>query len=116
MDQVTIYHNPRCSKSRQALAILSETGIDPKIVLYLETPPSETELRLVLSKLGLKPEDILRKGEDEYKARIAPLGAISDDRLISLMTKYPKVIERPIICKGDKAVIGRPPELALSVL
>lgn len=116
MDQVTIYHNPRCSKSRQALAILSGQGIEPEIVLYLQTPPTETELRALLKKLGLKAEDILRKGEDEYISHIAPSGEISEDQLISLMVRHPKVIERPIICKGEKAVIGRPPEKILSIL
>jgi len=116
MDHVTIYHNPRCSKSRQALAILRENGVEPRIISYIETPPSADDLRNVLKKLGIHAEDLLRKGEAEYKDHIAPLGAISEDSLILLMIRHPKVIERPIICKGNKAVIGRPPENVLSLL
>ena len=115
MDRVTIYHNPRCSKSRQALALLQENGIEPRIVLYLETPPDRAELAELLTRLGLRAEDILRKGEAEYKDHIAPLGPITEDELISLMVRYPKVIERPIISRGDRAVIGRPPEKALTL-
>ncbi|XDZ66320.1 arsenate reductase (glutaredoxin) [Alphaproteobacteria bacterium LSUCC0684] len=116
MDHLTIYHNPRCSKSRKALALLQENGVEPRIILYMETPPSADDFREVLRKLAMRAEDLLRKGETEYKDHIAPLGAISEDRLISLMIRHPKVIERPIICKGDKAVIGRPPENVLTLL
>jgi len=115
MADVKIYHNPRCSKSRQALALLAEKGIKPEIVLYLETPPSVDELRALLRKLGMGAKDLLRKGEDDYKSHIAPLGEIPEEQLISLMSHYPRVIERPIISTADQAVLGRPPETVLSL-
>lgn len=116
MDQVTIYHNPRCSKSRQALTLLQENGIEPHIVLYLETPPSAAELGGLLKMLDIRAEDLLRKGEGDFKEHIAPLGPMPEDELIALMIRYPKVIERPIICKGGRAVIGRPPKNTLTLL
>jgi arsenate reductase len=113
---VTIYHNPRCSKSRQTLALLEEKGIAPKIVEYLKEPPSAAELKRVLKKLGLKPRDIIRKGE----ARYAELGLkgkdLKDEELLALMVKNPILIERPIVVSGDKAAIGRPPEAVLKIV
>jgi len=113
---VTIYHNPRCSKSRQTLALIEEQGVTPKIVDYVKTPPSAAELKRVLKKLGLKPRDILRKGEAVY----AELGLddkdLKDDALIALMVKNPILIERPIVVSGDKAALGRPPEAVLKIL
>jgi arsenate reductase len=113
---VTIYHNPRCSKSRQTLALIEEQGVEPKIVKYLETPPSVAELKRVLKKLGLKTRDILRKGEAIY----AELGLqdpnLKDDALISAMVANPILIERPIVVSGDKAALGRPPEAVLEIL
>lgn len=113
---VTIYHNPRCSKSRQTLALLEEKGITPKIVKYLETPPSAAELKRVLKKLGLKPRDILRTGE----ARYAELGLqdtdLKDDALIAAMVANPILIERPIVVSGNHAAIGRPPEAVLKIV
>jgi arsenate reductase len=113
---VTIYHNPRCAKSRQTLALIEEQGVKPKIVKYLETPPSAAELKRVLKKLGLKPRDILRTGE----ARYAELGLkdkdLKDDALIALMVANPILIERPIVVSGDKAALGRPPEDVLKIL
>jgi arsenate reductase len=113
---VTIYHNPRCTKSRQTLALLEEKGVKPKIVEYLKEPPSAAELKRVLKKLGLKPRDILRQGESVY----AELGLkdkdLKDDALIALMVKNPILIERPIVVSGDKAAIGRPPESVLKIL
>jgi arsenate reductase len=113
---VTIYHNPRCSKSRQTLALLEEKGIAPKIVAYLREPPSAAELKRVLKKLGLRPRDIIRKG----KARYAELGLkdkdLNDDELLALMVKNPILIERPIVVSGDKAAIGRPPEAVLKIV
>lgn len=110
----SIYHNPRCSKSRQALALLEEHDINPHIILYLETPPSSQELKDILAKLNISADQLLRKNEADYKAHIK--GVTDEDELISLMLAYPKVIERPIIIKGDKAVIGRPPEAVLTLL
>jgi arsenate reductase len=113
---VTIYHNPRCSKSRQTLALLEEKGLKPKIVEYLKTPPSAAELKRILKMLGLKPRDIVRKGESVY----AELGLkdkdVSDDELIALMAANPILIERPIVIAGDKAAIGRPPDSVLKIL
>ena len=113
---VTIYHNPRCSKSRQTLALIEEKGVKPKIVKYLETPPSAAELKRVLKKLGLKPRDILRSGE----ARYAELGLkdpnLKGDALIAVMVENPILIERPIVVNGDKAALGRPPEDVLKII
>ncbi|MGD9502794.1 MAG: arsenate reductase (glutaredoxin) [Methyloceanibacter sp.] len=113
---VTIYHNPRCSKSRATLALIEERGLKPKIVDYLKTPPSAAELKAILRKLGLKPRDILRAGEPLYaelKLRTRDLG---DDALIALMVKHPILIERPIVVASGKAALGRPPENVLAIL
>jgi arsenate reductase (glutaredoxin) len=113
---VTIYHNPRCSKSRQTLALLEEQGLVPRIVEYLKTPPTAAELKAVLKKLGLKPRDLVREGESRY----AQLGLkdrdVDDDTLIDLMVANPILIERPIVVRGNKAAIGRPPETVLKIL
>ncbi|MCY4043690.1 MAG: arsenate reductase (glutaredoxin) [Cellvibrionales bacterium] len=111
-----IYHNPRCSKSRQTLQLIEEKGVTPEICLYLETPPSKTELTDMLKKLGKTPRDILRKGEQEYKDNNFADKALSDEALIDLMVQFPKVIERPIVVDGDKAIVGRPPENVLDLL
>ncbi|HUU65703.1 MAG TPA: arsenate reductase (glutaredoxin) [Methyloceanibacter sp.] len=113
---VTIYHNPRCSKSRQTLALLEEKGIAPKIVKYLETPPSAAELKRVLKKLGLKPRDILRTGEARYAELGMQDSSLTDDALIAAMVANPILIERPIVVSGDKAAIGRPPEAVLKIV
>jgi len=112
---ITIYHNPRCSKSRQTLALLQERGIVPDIIEYLSSPPSETELDQVLTKLGMEPADLLRKGEDEYKQHFKGRD-LSRAEMISLMVQYPKVIERPIVVNNGKAAVGRPPESVLDIL
>jgi arsenate reductase len=105
----TIYHNPRCTKSRAALALLQERGIEPRVVEYLKTPPTAAELKALLRKLNMKPEQLLRKGEDAYQAKLAGKKA-TDAQLIDAMTQDPILIERPIVVKGDRAVIGRPTE------
>ena len=110
-----IYHNPRCSKSRQTLALLQERGIDPDIIEYLSSPPSDAELDQILSKLGMEPADLLRKGEDEYKQHFKDRN-LSRAEMISLMVQNPKVIERPIVVNGGKAAVGRPPESVLDIL
>lgn len=112
----TIFHNPRCSKSRQTLAILEENGVSPDIVLYLEKPLDKTALKDILNKLKLKPRDIIRKGEAEYKEQRLDNLNLSDDQLIDAITQAPKLLERPIVVNGDKAVIGRPPENVLTLL
>ena len=103
----TIYHNPRCTKSRQGLAFLGEQGIDPIIKEYLKEGVSESELKDVVSKLGIKPEALIRKGEADYKENFKGKN-LSDDEWIKAMVQYPKLIERPIIIKDNKAVIARP--------
>ena len=116
MDDITIYHNPRCSKSRQTLEILRDKGIEPTIILYLETPPSVAELSGLLQKLGKKPTDITRKGEADYKSFFSAPDTLDVTAYLELMIQYPKTIERPIIVRGDRAVIGRPPEQVLTLL
>ena len=116
MSKFTIYHNPRCSKSRQTLAILEERGITPDIRLYLEDVPDETELHELISKLGINPRDLLRKGEEAYK-RLGLAATDKDDaQIIAAMLSEPKLIERPIVVKGSKAVLGRPPENVLELV
>jgi len=113
---ISIYHNPRCSKSRQTLALLEERGIDPEIVLYLETPPSAETLADVLKKLDISPRQLLRKGEDAYKENNLSDTSLSDQQLIDTMVANPKLIERPIVINGQKAALGRPPEQVLEIL
>ena len=110
-----IYHNPRCSISRQALKLVREQGLEPEIILYLEAPPTKAELRDILRKLGKNADEILRKGEADYKAHFTAISRTDEKALIDLLVAYPKVIERPIVVSGAKAVIGRPPE-SISVL
>jgi arsenate reductase len=113
---VQIYHNPRCSKSRQTLAILEENGISPDIILYLETTPDAKTINALLKKLGISARDLLRKGEDAYKELNLKDTSLDDAFIIEKMTEFPKLIERPIVVKGDKAVLGRPPENALKLI
>ncbi len=113
---IKIYHNPRCSKSRQTLAILEDNGITPEIVEYLKTPPSESELKQVLGYLGISPRELMRSGEAEYKENNLGDETLSDDQLISAMASHPKIIERPVVINGKKAAIGRPPEQVLEIL
>ncbi|MCE4071401.1 MULTISPECIES: arsenate reductase (glutaredoxin) [Pseudomonas] len=116
MSQISLFHNPRCSKSRGALELLEERGIQPEIIRYLETPPSAAELKALLGKLGIGARQLLRTGEDEYKELNLANPALGDDQLIEAMASHPKLIERPILIVGDKAVIGRPPEKVLEIL
>ncbi len=115
MTDVTIYHNPRCSKSRSTLALLEENGVSPTIVLYLEAPPSRAQIKSLLGKLGMSAAQLVRRGEDAYKA--AGLSKESSEAdMLSAMAEYPKLIERPIVVKGDRAVLGRPPENVLALI
>ena len=116
MSNFIIYHNPRCSKSRQTLEILNKQNVDTEIVLYLETPPSAEEVTSILQKLGLRSRDIIRKGEEEYKLLNIKDQSLTENELITFMSANPKLIERPIVVKDDKAIIGRPPENVLSLL
>ena len=113
---VTIYHNPRCSKSRQTLQLIEEKGIDPEVVLYLEETPDAATLKSLLAKLGLKPRELMRRKEVEYKDNNLDDAGLSDDELVAAMVKYPKLIERPIVVNGNKAALGRPPENVLDIL
>ncbi|WP_067867521.1 arsenate reductase (glutaredoxin) [Neptuniibacter marinus] len=116
MNEVIIYHNPRCSKSRQTLALLEENGIQPDIRKYLDDAPSADELKLVLKQLGISARELLRTKEPEFKEQGLDDTALSDEQIIKVMTEVPKLIERPIVIKGDKARIGRPPESVLDIL
>lgn len=110
-----LYHNPRCSKSRQTLALLQEKGVAPQIVEYLKTPPDAATLAELIGKLGIPAKALLRKGEDAYKA--LGLKDVDDESaLIAAMAAHPVLIERPILVNGAKAAIGRPPEAVLDIL
>ncbi|MGR9107363.1 MAG: arsenate reductase (glutaredoxin) [Gammaproteobacteria bacterium] len=113
---VTIYHNPRCSKSRQTLQLLRDKGIEPTIIEYLSTPPSADELDKILTRLNLEPRDLMRKQEAEYRDAGLDNPDLSREQLIQGMIANPKVIERPIVVTEDKAAVGRPPENVLNIL
>lgn len=104
-----IYHNPRCTKSRETLALIKDAGVDVEIIEYLKEIPSRDELKLILSKLNLSPSQILRKGEAVYKEKFKKSN-FTEEEWITIMLENPKLIERPIVVKGNKAVLGRPPE------
>lgn len=110
-----IYHNPRCSKSRQTLALLQEKGVEPEVVLYLDTVPTNDELKILLAKLQIRPMQLVRKGEAVWKEKFKGK-ELSDDEIITAMISNPKLIERPIVVKDNKAVLGRPPENALELI
>lgn len=116
MTDMTLYHNPRCSKSRSALQLLEERGLTPTIVRYLETPLSAEQLQQLLGKLAISARQLLRTGEDEYKALGLSDAQLTEEQLIAAMVSQPKLIERPILVVGDNAVIGRPPENILEIL
>ena len=116
MTSITIYHNPRCSKSRQTLALLEEQGVQPSIIKYLETPPSAAQLQEILNLLALTPRQLMRIKEAEYKALGLDDENLSNAELIAAMIATPKLIERPIVLANGKAAIGRPPENVLAIL
>ena len=113
---VEIYHNPRCSKSRQTLQLLNERGIEPKITKYLETPPDKATLEKILDMLGIEPRDLMRRKEPEYKLAALDDPDLSRDALIQAMVDHPRLIERPIVIKDGKAALGRPPESVLDII
>lgn len=113
---VKIYHNPRCSKSRETLKLLEAQGIQPEVIEYLKHPPTTAELTDILHKLGLKPRELMRTKESEYKENGLNDPALSDAELIEAMIRIPKLIERPIVLANDKAAVGRPPESVLAIL
>ena len=116
MTDLTLYHNPRCSKSRGALELLEARGLSPTVVRYLETPPTAAQLTDLLAKLKISARQLLRTGEDEYKTVNLADSSLSDAQLIDAMAAHPKLIERPILVAGDRAIIGRPPENVLEIL
>jgi len=113
---VTLYHNPRCSKSRQALNLLTESGIEPEIVEYLKTPPDAETLREVLRMLGLRPRELMRTKENRYKEMNLADESLSEEDLIDAMVENPILIERPIVIRGKQARLGRPPERVLEIV
>jgi arsenate reductase len=113
---VTLYHNPRCSKSREALRLLREHGVEPLIIEYLETPPDAATLERLLDALGLEPRGLMRRKEDEYRAAGLDDPQLSHADLVRAMVEHPRLIERPIAVNGDRAAVGRPPEQVLQVL
>ena len=114
MPDITIYHNPRCATSRKALALLRARGVEPRIVEYLKTPPDAAEPTQLLKRLGLAPRQILRK--KEAKEVGLDKAALSDAQIVAGLAKHPIALERPILVKGERAVLGRPPERVLAIL
>ncbi|GMR17953.1 MAG: arsenate reductase (glutaredoxin) [Gammaproteobacteria bacterium] len=114
--EILIYHNPRCSKSRQTLELLESKGYAPTVIEYLKTPPTHEELGQILDLLSISPRELVRKKEPEYKNNNLDDPDLSDDQLIEAMTKHPILIERPIVINNDRAAIGRPPENVLKLL
>ena len=113
---VTIYHNPRCSKSRATLALLEEKGVQPKIIEYLNTPPSKAEMKRILKGLGMEPRDLMRKKEAPYKELNLADDGLSRDALIDAMLENPILIERPVVVNEGKYALGRPPESVLDIV
>jgi arsenate reductase len=113
---ITIYHNPHCSKSRAALALLEEHGIKPAVVRYLETPPSVAELARIAALLDVSPRQMIRTGEQEYRDNGLDDPGLADDQLLQAMHDHPRLIERPIVVTGSAARIGRPPERVLEII
>jgi arsenate reductase len=115
-NKAIIYHNPRCSKSRATLQLLRENNIEPKIIEYLIDTPDKNTLEKILKLLQLEPRDLIRKNEDDYKPSGLNNLSLSDAEVIETLVKFPKLIERPIVLVGEKAVIGRPPENVLEII
>jgi arsenate reductase (glutaredoxin) len=115
MSDYTIFHNPRCTKSRETLALLEQNGVQPRIVEYLKTPPTAAELKAIVAKLGIEPEQLVRKGEEIYKSQYAGK-SLTDAQWIEAMATHPVLIERPIVVKGPRAILGRPPENVKTLL
>lgn len=113
---IRIYHNPECSKSRVALALLEENDVDPQIIYYMETPPSIDEIKSLLAKLDLKLLDIIRRSEDDFNELGLDDETLSEEIILDLLQKHPQLLQRPIVVKGDNAIIARPPEDVLTLI
>ena len=116
MSDLVIYHNPRCSKSRATLQLLRDRGLEPRVIEYLRTPPSASELGRILELLGMEPRQLARKKEAEYTQAGIDDPSLGRDEIVARMVANPIVIERPIVVHGDRAAIGRPPENVLEIL
>ncbi|PVZ83872.1 arsenate reductase (glutaredoxin) [Serratia sp. S1B] len=117
MKNITIYHNPRCSKSRETLTLLEQRGVEPEVILYLETPPSMADLKTLLQQLGFNSaRELMRKKEEIYQELKLSDDALSEEQLLAAMVANPKLIERPIVVNGNQARIGRPPEQVLEII
>ena len=115
MSDFIIYHNPRCTKSRETLELLMHSGVEPRVVEYLKTPPTAAELKAIVAKLGISPAELVRKSEDVYKSDYAGK-TLTDAQWIDAMVRHPVLIERPIVIKGKQAVLGRPPQSVKKLL
>jgi len=113
---IEIWHNPRCSKSRETLKLLESNGVTPEVILYLEATPSAADIKVVLDKLEITARELLRNGEDAYKELNLKDKSLSEETLIEAMANHPKLIQRPIVINGSKAKLGRPPEDVLSII
>lgn len=116
MKPIQIYHNPRCSKSRATLALLEENDVNPEIIYYLDNPPTAAELKSLLQKLGLGIRDILRRNEAQYEELGLGDDSLSEEIVFDLVVSHPVLIERPIVVRGERAILGRPPENVLQLL
>ena len=114
--KIEIYHNPRCSKSRATLALLEEKGIEPNVIEYLTTPPSKKKLEAILKALACQPRDIMRCKQDQYHEQNLGEPSLTNDQLLDAIIADPILLERPIVCNGERAAIGRPPENVLAIL
>ena len=114
LPEVVIYHNVRCSKSRSACEIVAGQGVEARVVEYLKNPPSREELRAVLKKLGMKPSELVRRGEDAFKENYAGR-TLDEEQWLDALIAHPILIERPIVVRGDRAAVGRPPEKVLEL-
>ncbi|MGD8615152.1 MAG: arsenate reductase (glutaredoxin) [Gammaproteobacteria bacterium] len=116
MAKVTIYHNPRCSKSRQALSLLQQRGVEPQIVDYLNTPPDAEQIAELLDLLRLQPRELMRSNDAEYRELDLDHPDLSREQLIRTVAEHPRLMQRPIVVSGGKAALGRPPERVLEIL
>ena len=116
VEKLTIYHNPSCSKSRETLAILQDNNRQPKIIEYLQQPPSKEELTSIVKLLGISPRQLLRTGEPEYREAELDNESTTDEQIIAAICKYPPLLQRPIVVQGNKAIIGRPPTRVLEII